>query len=52
MIQLVFGELTELQHKEFHGGSEAQVLIVEPVNHKASTTSAIIWVEHCRVSQQ
>lgn len=51
LLQLLFGELTELQHKEVHGGSEAEVLIVEPVNHKTSTTSAIIWVEHCRLSQ-
>lgn len=51
LVQLLFREFTELQHKEVHGGSEAEVLIVEPVNDKASTTSAIVWVEHCRVRQ-
>lgn len=51
LVQLLFREFTELQHKKIHGGSEAEVLIVEPVNYKASSTSAIIWVEHCRISQ-
>lgn len=51
LVQVLFREFTELQHKEVHGGSEAEVLIVEPVNHEASTTTAIVWVEHCRVSQ-
>lgn len=51
LFQLLFRELAKLQHKEVHGGSEAEVLIVEPMNYEASTTSAIIWVEHCRLSQ-
>lgn len=51
LVQLLFRKLAQLQHKEIHGGGEAEVLIVEPVNYEASATSAIVWVEHCRVSQ-
>ena len=51
LVHLLFRELTELQHKEFHGSSEAKVLIVEPVNHEAAATGAIVWVEHCRVGK-
>jgi len=49
LVQLLLRELSQLHHKKVHGRSEAQVLVVEPVDDKTPAARAVVWVEHCRV---
>lgn len=49
LVQLLLRELSQLHHKKVHGRSEAQVLVVEPVDDKTPAARAVVWVEHRRV---
>ena len=36
VLQLLLRQLPELLHEQVHGGGEAQVFVVQPVDHKAT----------------
>lgn len=38
VLQVLLGELPQVLHEHIHGGGEAQVLIIQPVNHETSIT--------------
>lgn len=36
VLEVLLGELPQVLHELVHGGGEAQILIIQPVNHETS----------------